>query len=86
MEPYITEWRFKFEPANLLRGTIYFEPSGCDAKYHVSWQTWIPDFKSQNPHAYGYYKDWMAMTTHDTYEEAVQAMKDQYEDKKRELL
>jgi hypothetical protein len=86
MEPYITEWRFRFEPANMLRGTIYFEPGGCTAKYMVLWETWIPRTGAENPHVQGSYKEWNGCTTHDTYEEAVQAMKDSYEEMKRRLL
>jgi hypothetical protein len=86
MQPYITEWRFKFEPSNMLRGTIYFEPGSVCPKYLVLWETWIPEENSSNPHAYGHYKEWNGCTTHDTYEEAVQAMKDSYEEMKRKLL
>ena len=89
MKPYITEWYFKFDAANMLRGVITVEENGChpDEPYAVGWQTWVPNHPgSWNAHVEGHYKSWMTITTHKTYEEAVVAMIDQYQAKKLTLL
>lgn len=84
MKPYITEWYFKFEPENLLRGNVRIEPDGCQkGKYTVGWQRWI----CTGDHASsGHYKDYHQITTYDTYEEAVIAMEEQYPMKKKVIL